>query len=100
MPSLNIPWAQWGQNLLTNVGDLGTWLLRYVMYLGQAQQFLAANFPGSNLLLSIEQDLLRIDPNLNLTNVTYAELVNDGQGFYGQFINWYGSFFGTNGTVF
>ena len=34
--ALNIPWALWGQQLLNSVQDLGVWLGRYVMYLGQA----------------------------------------------------------------
>jgi hypothetical protein len=97
--NLDIPWAQWGQDLLQGVEGLGVWLGRYIQYLGQAEAYLSANFPGSNLLNEVEQGLANIDPNLNLTNVTYGELVADSSAIYAQFVSWYGTFFGSNGLI-
>jgi hypothetical protein len=51
------------------------------------------------LLTSVEQALANIDPNLNLTNVTYGELAADFHTLYADFINWYGTFFGSNGLI-
>jgi hypothetical protein len=99
MNSLDLPWAQWGQDLLQGVEGLGVWLARYVSYLGAAQNYLSANFPASEVLQTVEQGLASIDPNLNLTNVTYGELVTDYHNLYGQFVQWYGSFFGANGVI-
>jgi len=97
--NLDIPWAQWGQDLLVSVEGLGAWLGRYVQYLGAAQAYLTANFPGSSLLNEVEQGLASIDPNINLTNVTYGELVADSHALYAQFVIWYGTFFGSNGLI-
>jgi hypothetical protein len=95
---IDIPLAEWGQDLLVGVENLGVWIRRYAQYLGAASSFLSA-YPGSNLIGLIETDLANIDPNLNLTNVTYAELVADSHVLYAQFISWYGAFFGTNGLI-
>ena len=97
--SLDIPWAAWGQDLLNSFDNIGVWLSRYVQYLGAAEAYLASNFPGSSLLTTVEQELANFDPNINLTNVTYGELVSDYNTIYAQFISWYGTFFGPNGLI-
>jgi hypothetical protein len=51
------------------------------------------------LLGVIETSLANIDPNLNFTTVTYGELVADWNTVYGDFITWYGTFFGPNGLI-
>jgi hypothetical protein len=48
---------------------------------------------------AVEQELANIDPKINLTGVTYGELVSDYNGIYAQFISWYGAFFGPNGLI-
>lgn len=97
--ALDIPWAAWGQDLLGSFENIGVWLSRYVQYLGAAEAYLASNFPGTSLLTTVEQELANFDPNLNLTNVTYGELVSDYNTLYAQFISWYGTFFGPNGLI-
>jgi hypothetical protein len=97
--ALDIPWAAWGQDLLSSFENIGVWLSRYVQYLGAAEAYLASNFPGSSLLNTVEQELANFDPNINLTNVTYGELVSDYNTIYAQFISWYGTFFGPNGLI-
>jgi hypothetical protein len=56
-------------------------------------------FPGGSLLTAIEQDLVNVDPALNFTGVTYAELVTDFSALYSNFITWYNTYFGPNGLI-
>jgi hypothetical protein len=82
-----------------SVQEVFVWLGRYQQYLGQAQAYLSQQYPGSDILAAVEQQIANIDPNINLTNVTYGELVSDYNAIYSGLIQWYGTFFGTDGII-
>jgi hypothetical protein len=74
------------------------WIGRYQQFVAMAQQY-ASKLPVDTIVSTLENELANVDPKLNLTGVTYGELVTDYNTVYSQFIAWYGQFFGPNGLV-
>jgi hypothetical protein len=56
-------------------------------------------FPGGTIITAIEQDLANVDPRLNFTGITLAELATDYNTLFTQFLSWYNTYFGPNGLI-
>jgi len=55
--------------------------------------------PGGPFLTAVEQEILAFDPQLNLTGLTYGELITDFNSIFTSFATWYNRFFGPDGLI-
>jgi hypothetical protein len=93
--SLDLPWAEWQNDTLSTFDDVAVWLSRYTQYIGVAQSYLNSN-PNATLPASVAS----YNPtSVDLSNVSYGDLITNYQGVYQEFINWYNLFFGADGLV-
>lgn len=93
--SLDLPWTQWKEDSLNTFADVALWLSRYTQYIGQAQAYLNDNPNATLPAVSADYNPTSVD----LSSVSYGDLVTEYKGAYQGFIEWYNLFFGVDGLV-